>query len=186
MGGNFVGGGNMIGNRPGWDRHGWNNPGWGWGGGWAGNWHSHCINGRYGWYNGCWPGYWGSSWYAPLAWGAVGWGIGSLTSGWGYGSSYYNPYYAQPVADAAVPYDYSQPVVVNNYLPDAGGDGAPPPQAVAETPESQQAATLFDTGLRSSSRVTTAGVSNFDAALAASPGDAVVHEAARAHAVRPG
>ena len=109
--------------------------------------------------------------------GSGGLGLGSLTSGWGYGSSYYNPYYAQPVADAAVPYDYSQPVVVNNYLPDAGGDGALPPQAVAETPESQQAANLFDTGLAQFKSGDYRGrVSNFDAALAASPGDPVVHE----------
>ena len=177
VGGNFVGGGNAIGNRPGWDRGGWNNPGWGLGGGWAGNWHDHCINGRYGWYNGCWPGYWGSNWYRPLAWGAVGWGIGSLTSGWGYGTGYYNPYYVQPVAAATVPYDYSQPVVVNNYIAsDAEGQDAPQ-QAVAETPDSQQAADLFDQGLAQfKSGDYRKALANFDAALAKLPGDPVVHE----------
>src|SRR5690606_12393795 len=97
-------------NRPGWD-HGWNRPGWGWGG-WGNNWHNDCINPHYGWYNGRWISDGRSNWYAPLAWGAVGWGLGSITSGWGYVTSYYNPYYVQA---AAVPYDCSRPVVVNTY-----------------------------------------------------------------------
>src|SRR6185369_12990353 len=102
--------------------------------------HNHCINPHYGWYNGCWGGgYWGSNWYRPLAWGAVGWGLGSLTSGWGYSSAYYNPYYTSSVATTSVPYDYSQPVVVNNYVSsdaDAGGAAAP---TVQETPATEQA-----------------------------------------------
>jgi tetratricopeptide (TPR) repeat protein len=177
-GGNFVGGGNFNGNRPGWDHGNWNNPGWGWGGGgWAGNWHNNCINGHYGWYNGCWPGYWGSAWYRPLAWGAVGWGLGSWVSGWGYGTGYYNPYYATPVATATVPYDYSQPVVVNNYnAADVGADGAPV-QVAAETPASEQGLNLFDAGLAQFKAADYAGaLTNFDAALAKLPGDPVVHE----------
>ena len=160
IGGNHVniGGGNVIGNHPNWDRPNWNNPNWGWGGAgnWAGNWHDHCISDHHGWYNGCWGGgYWGSSWYAPLAWGAVGWGLSSLTSGWGYGSSYYNPYYVQPAVASTVAYDYSQPVVVNNYAPpdaDAGGTAQP---TFAETPATDQATQLFDDGTgRCSSRAT--------------------------------
>jgi tetratricopeptide (TPR) repeat protein len=178
-GNNLVGGGNVIGNRPGWDHGNWSNPGWGWGGGggWAGNWHNNCINGHHGWYNGCWGGYWGSNWYAPLAWGAVGWGLGSLTSGWGYGTGYYNPYYVQPVAAATVPYDYSQPIVVNNYVSSDGESGDATAQAVAQTPESEQALKLFDDGLAQfKSGDYRAALTNFDAALQKLPGDPVVHE----------
>jgi polyisoprenoid-binding protein YceI len=169
-----IGGGNVIGNRPGWDHGNWNNPGWGWGGGgWAGNWHDHCINPHYGWYNGCWGGYWGSNWYAPLAWGAVGWGLGALTSGWGYGTDYYNPYYTESAV--SVPYDYSQPVAVN-YV-DADAAAAAPADTPAPTPEAEQATQLFDAGLALFKSGDYRGaLSKFDAALAKLPGDPVVHE----------
>ncbi len=178
-----IGGGNnnniVINNRPNWDRPNWNNPGWGWGGGgsgWAGNWHDHSIHHHHGWYNGCWSGgYWGSNWYAPVAWVGVGWGLGSLTSGWGYGGSYYNPYYSEPVADA--PYDYSQPIVINNYVSsdaDAAGGTA---QVTQEAPESEEALKLFDDGLAQfkSGDYKTALV-RFDGALRKLPNDPVVHE----------
>jgi tetratricopeptide (TPR) repeat protein len=167
-----------VGNRPNWDNNNWNRPDWGWGGGgWAGHWHDNCIRPHYGWYNGCWNGYWGSNWYAPLAWGAVGWGLGSLTSGWGYGTSYYNPYYAEA---ASVPYDYSQPVVVNNYAPTdttATTDAsAAPPEPAPDSPEAQ-ATKLFDAGLAQFKSGDYRGaLANFDAALAKLPGDPVVHE----------
>jgi hypothetical protein len=173
-----IGGGNIVaGNRPGWDSGGWNNPGWGWGGGWAGNWHDHCINPHHGWYNGCWNGYWGSNWYAPLAWGAVGWGLGSLTSGWGYGTSYENPYYTDQVAVASAPYDYSQPVVVNNYVsPDADSAGGAA-TAVQQDPASEQATKLFDEGLAQFKTADyTGALAKFDSALQKLPGDPVVHE----------
>ncbi len=164
----------MIGNRPGWDNGNWNRPGWGWGGGWAGNWHNNCIRPHYGWYNGCWNGYWGSNWYAPLAWGAVGWGLGSWTSGWGYGAGYYNPYY---VAGASAPYDYSQPVVVNNYVnSDADTSGAAT-QATPESTASEQATRLFDEGLAQFKSGDYRGaLAKFDAALQKLPDDPVVHE----------
>ena len=176
-----FGGGNFVGNRPGWDHGGWNNLGWGWGGagGWAGNWHNNCIRPHYGWYNGCWHGgYWGSAWYRPLAWGAVGWGLGSWTSGWGYGSSYYNPYYTEPVATTSAPYDYSQPVVVNNYVSsDADGGDASAQAAPAEDAATQQATKLFDEGLvRFKAGQYGAALTRFDSALAKLPGDPVVHE----------
>lgn len=165
------------GNRPNWDRGNWNRPGWGWGGdGWAGNWHDHCIRPHYGWYNGCWTGYWGSNWYAPLAWGAVGWGLGALTSPWGYGTGYYNPYYAQPAA-ASVPYDYSQPVVVNNYAASDAEPGDATAEEAAETPENEQALKLFDDGLAQfKSGDYTAALTQFNAALQKLPDDPVVHE----------
>jgi tetratricopeptide (TPR) repeat protein len=194
--GNRPGSGNVIGNRPGWDHGGnWNNAGWGLGGGsWAGNWHGNCINPHHGWYNGCWNGgYWGSNWYRPLAWGAVGWGVGALTSGWGYGSGYYNPYYSEPVAAATTSYDYSQPVVVNNYAPSDADAGIPVadadagipaadaagPAAVAsqDTPEATEATRLFDEGLAQFKSGDYPGaLVKFNAALQSLPGDPVVHE----------
>ncbi len=177
-GGNHVniGSGNVIGNRPAWDSGGWNRSGWGIGGSWQDQWHNHCINPRYGWYNGCWHGYWGSGWYAPLAWAAVGWGLGSWTSGWGYGTAYYNPYYAAPAATVVAPYDYSQPVVVNNYISsdsDSGGGAPPAPPPTADS----QAAQIFDAGLAQFKAGDYRGaLASFDAALQKSPGDPVVHE----------
>ncbi len=147
-------------------------------GGWAGNWHNNCINPGYGWYNGCWNGgYWGSNWYSPLAWGAVGWGLSSLTSGWGYGSGYYNPYYSEPVATTTVPYDYSQPVVVENYVASAADSSAVPSTAIAAPSDSDQATKLFDEGLAQFKSGDYSGaLTRFDAALKKLPGDPVVHE----------
>ncbi len=166
------------GHRPGWDHPGWNNPNWGWGGGsWAGHWHNNCIRPHYGWYNGCWNNYWGSNWYAPLAWGAVGWGLGSWTSNWGYSSAYYNPYY---VAAPAVPYDYSQPVVVNNYVnnaADAAVAADPNAQPPAEDPAVQHATALFDEGLALFKKGDyRSALNKFDAALTQLPDDPVIHE----------
>ena len=81
----------------------------------------------------------------------MGWGLGAWTSSWGYGGSYYNPYYVQPVATAVVPYNYSQPVVVNNYMPAADVAVAGDPSAVAQVPADDPAVAAaqqsFDQGL---------------------------------------
>jgi tetratricopeptide (TPR) repeat protein len=107
----------------------------------------------------------------------VGWGLGSLTSGWGYGTSYYNPYYTQPVAAVAAPYDYSQPVVVNNYAAAEAAEGDAVTQVPPETPATEQATKLFDEGLAQFKAGDYRGaLANFDAALAKLPGDPVVHE----------
>ncbi len=173
-----IGSGNIVANRPNWDRPNWNRPDWGWGnGGWAGNWHDHCIDHHHHWYNGCWNGYWKSNWYAPLAWGAVGWGLGTWTSGWGYGTSYYNPYCVEPVAVAAAPYDYSQPIVVNNYIAadEATTDDTASPAPAS--PESEAGLKLFDSGLAQfKAGDYQAALQKLDAALAKLPGDPVVHE----------
>ena len=179
---NIGSGNNIIGNRPGWNRPGWdrpdwNRPDWGWGGGnWTGHWHDHCIDHHHRWYNGCWSGnYWGSNWYQPLAWGAVGWGLGTLTSGWGYGTAYHNPYYVAPVAAATAPYNYAQPVVVNNYVTaDAdGGDTA----AQDQPAPSGQALSTFDEGLAQfRSGDYQSALRTFDATLQRLPSDPVVHE----------
>ena len=161
---------NRYSNRPNWDVDpGFSRPGWGINGGdWHHRWHDHCINGRHDWYIGCWHGYWGSNWYAPVVWGTVGWGLG-------YGSSYYNPYYAEPVVAQAMPYDYSQPVVINNYVSsDAEGGEVSQPES---TPEQQQALSSFDDGLaKFKAGDYIAALSAFNSALKQLPGDAVVHE----------
>lgn len=189
-GGNNInignGSGNNIANRPNWDRPGWNQPGWGWGNNnnWQNNWHNNCINNHHNWYNGCWHGYWGSGWYSPVAWGAVGWGLGAMTTGWGFNTAYYNPYYAVPTtAVASMPYDYSQPVVVNNYVSSdasggAGGDGgtaqASPQQTNNEPSPGLQ---RFDEGLADfKASKYQASLDAFNEALKQIPGDPVIHE----------
>lgn len=170
-------GGNFATTRPAWD-HGYSRPGWGiGGGGWAGNWHNHCINGHHRWYNGCWNhGYWGSAWYRPAAWVAVGWGLGRWTSPWGYGVAYYNPYYVAPVAVASVPYNYSQPVVINNYV-DASATTGDASVVAAPVVESEQALSTFDQGLQQfKSGAYPQALKTFDAALKELPNDPVVHE----------
>lgn len=178
-GGDYIHiGDNTINNitRPGWglDRPG--GDGWSqhhdWNNNWHDHWHDHCINPHYhDWYHGCWHGNWGNYWYRPTGAFFVGWGIGS----WGYGSSYYNPYYADT---AAAPYDYSQPIVVNNYASSEGdeGDGSPPPVA-ADTADNQQAMMLFDDGMAAfKAGQYQQSLSKFDGALKLMPGDAVLHE----------
>ncbi|MBX3418439.1 MAG: tetratricopeptide repeat protein [Pirellulaceae bacterium] len=167
--------GNRYTNRPRWDVDpGFGRPAWGLGGNyWYDRWHHNCVHHHFGWYNGCWNGYWGSSWYAPVAWFSVGWGLNSLTNSWGV-QPYYNPYYAVPNVAQSVAYDYSQPIVVNNYIqPDEQGQ----PQEVKTTSVQQQAFETFDRGLE----LFKAGdyvqaLPRFSSALKDLPGDAVVHE----------
>ncbi len=185
-------GGWGYGPRPGWGYGGgyggWGYGGGGWGypggGGWCNAWNSGFVNPYYNnWYNGCWTGNWGfGSWWAPLAVGATTWGIASSLSNWGlgYGSlgyaggSYVNPYYASMPAAVveSVPYDYSQPIVVNSYAAPESTDGAPAqPQAAAP------ANSLVDDALanfRSGSYV--AALAGLDKAVKASPNDSVLHE----------
>jgi tetratricopeptide (TPR) repeat protein len=187
-GGNNIGNNVNIGNsvninrpvnRPNWDLDpGFSRPGWGINSNnWNSNWHNNCINNRHNWYNGCWQGYWGSSWYAPVAWGAAGWGLNSLTSGWGNNVAYFNPYYAVPVASQEMPYDYSQPVVINNYVSSDSESGGGDTQVTQENSKEQGALMAFDNGLgKFKSGDYRGALSDFDEALKMLPGDAVVHE----------
>jgi tetratricopeptide (TPR) repeat protein len=177
--GNGVG--NQFPNRPNWDVDpGFSRPSWGINGGnnWNNNWHNNCINNHHNWYNGCWHGYWGSSWYAPVVWGGIGWGLGSMTNSWGYNNaSYYNPYYAEPTIAQSIPYDYSEPVVVNNYI-SSNNDvaGSESQNDRSSTPQSQ-AFSSFDQGLdKFKAGQYVSALSDFNAALKELPGDAVVHE----------
>lgn len=177
--GNSVNIGNRPVNRPNWDLDpGYSRPGWGINSNdWHNNWHNNCINNRYNWYNGCWHGYWGSSWYAPVAWGAVGWGLNSWTSGWGNNVAYYNPYYAVPVVSQEMPYDYSQPVVINNYVSSDSASNGGDTQVTQQNSQERAALAAFDNGLDKFKSADYRGaLSDFDKALKMLPGDAVVHE----------
>jgi tetratricopeptide (TPR) repeat protein len=179
---NFINNNNniFVGNAPNWYRPGnnWNNPNWGWGNQnhWCDQWHDHCINQHWhGWYNGCWNGYWGYNWYRPVAWVATGWGLSSMTSGWGYGTGYYNPYYVASTT-TTVPYNYSQPVVVNNYISDVD-PATNQPVVAPETTAQTEAVALFNQALAQfkSGDYATA-LNSINAAMAKTPDDAVIHE----------
>ncbi|HEX5103592.1 MAG TPA: tetratricopeptide repeat protein [Pirellulaceae bacterium] len=171
--GNDVNIGNNLGN---WGIN--NRPGGDW---WSQNhnWHDHWNNGwihdHHDWYHGCWHGNWGVGWYAPFVWGTAAWGS------WGYGPTYYNPYYVE--STSAPPYDYSQPVVLNNYVTsDASGGAADATGGAAQaaqqdSPETQQALKLFDDGLAAfKSGGYAQALAKMDAALKLMPTDPVLHE----------
>jgi len=128
-----------------------NRPGWGW--------HPP----RHPWYHGPWNSHWGNNWwYRPPAF-FVGWGLGS----WAYTGPFFNPYYVQ----SSAPFDYSQPVVINNFVT---------AEASAEanaTAENQAGMKLFDSGMAAFQAGQFAeSLSKFDDALKLMPGDPVLHE----------
>ncbi len=182
---------------------GWGLPGYGYGfgggygggygygagyGGWANHWNSGYVNPHYGgWYNGCWGGNWGSNggWWAPFAVGAATWGLASTLGswGWGYGGGgYVNPYYsAVPAAMvASSPYDYSQPVVVNNYVTNDGDlTDASTVQGGTATSESAPSPSdaAFDAALSSFKQGDyAAALAGCDKAVKLAPNDSVIHE----------
>ncbi len=90
-------------------------------------------------------------------------------------TNYYNPYVVvqNNVAQPA-PYDYSQPVVVNNYVvADAQGDAAYREPTTAE----ERARQIFDEGLELFKKGNyVQALTRFNQTLKDLPGDAVVHE----------
>ena len=178
--------GNRYPNRPNWDVDpGFSRPSWGLGNGgnWNNNWHNNCIHNHHNWYNGCWQGYWGSSWYSPVVWGGIGWGLGSWTNSWGNNyASFYNPYYAQPMVAQSVPYDYSQPVVVNNYVEStstSSGEEAQVAQSNSAQANSAQEQTFsaFDQGLaKFEAGQYVSALTDFNKSINELKGDPVVHE----------
>lgn len=168
---------------------GWGLPGYGYGG-WANQWNSGYVNPHYGgWYNGCWGGNWGSNggWWAPFAAGAATWGLASSLGGWGWGygaGGYVNPYYsAVPAAVmAASPYDYSQPVVVNNYVTNDGDltDASTVEGATATsepTPAAAPSEAAFDAALAAFKQgAYAAALTGCDKAVKLAPDDPVIHE----------
>jgi hypothetical protein len=174
-------------NGGGWNGGGWNGGAWGypgWGGGYG--WNQGYVNPHYGsWYNGGWNNGWGGFW-GGFATGAATWGLASALTNWGlgYGSlgyaggAYVNPYYSAVPATvvAASPYDYSQPIVVNNYIPVDGGSTAGVATESAAPPSAPSDATV-DAALEKFKAGDYAGaLAGFDAALKASPNDSVIHE----------
>ena len=212
--GNNLSGGNSFNNfnvNGGGYGGGWGYPGGfgggygnGYGGGWANNWNSGFVNPAHnGWYSGCWNGNWGNGygggWWSPLAFGAATWGVSSLLGGWGlgYGSlgygggAYENPYYSSMPATvvASQPYDYSQPVVVNNYITNDGdlsnssdaqggaGGAAADDNGAAAVPVNNEANKAVDEALaKFKAGDYAAALAGFDRAVKLSPKDSVIHE----------
>jgi tetratricopeptide (TPR) repeat protein len=121
-----------------------------------------------------------------VVWGAAGWGLGAWTNSIWNTTAFANPYFVAPAVNTvqSVPYDYSQPVVVNNYITaDATSEGSDvnanststaDPTVTAQV---EQSFSEFDTGLEAFR----AGnyqdsLKAFDAALRKNPGDPVLHE----------
>lgn len=195
-------------NRPGygWNGGGWGLPGYGagWHGGgghggygnWGNQWYNRCVNPGYArWYHGCWNGNWNGyngGWWAPLVFGAATWGLASTCANWGLGYSclgygaggYVNPYYASIPATvvAASPYDYSQPIIVNNYVGkdgEAAGAGAVADESGTTAGEAAKpkADPVVDKALADfKNGEYDAAVAGLDRAVKASPKDSVLHE----------
>ena len=193
--GNNIGSGNVgnwIGNDFNFNFNNFNRPGWGYGGNWHNHWGDHWYNNHvhyhhHGWYHGCWSGHWGNNWYVPVAVGATYWGLTALTRTWGYGYyyGYVNPYYVAPTVVATAPaYDYSQPIVINNYI--ESGDqtvaadaqaAAPAAQAPAESTEEQAGYALVDQGRDAFKRRDYKSALNLaEQAVQKVPSDPVIHE----------
>lgn len=181
-------------NGGGWGYPGWNN---GWNGGhWCNNWNNGYVNPHYGgWYNSCWSGNWGGyggGWWAPFALGAATWGLASTVSNWGLGygwmgygaGGYVNPYYSSIPATvvASSPYDYSQPVVVNNYITNDGDltNSSDAQEGVggtsSATATSASDPTVDDALAKFKAGDYAAALAGFDKALKLAPNDSVIHE----------
>lgn len=208
--GNSISGGNSINNVNvngggwGYPGGGWGHGGWGYGGygGWGGGYGGY-VNPHYGgWYSGCWNGNWGGGygggWWAPFALGAATWGLASSIGGWGLGygalgyggGAYVNPYYSSMPAAvvASAPYDYGQPVVVNNYVTNdddltnstdsqGGSGGAATGTGGTAAPANDAANKAVDDALASfKSGDYPAALAGFDKAIRLSPKDTVLHE----------
>ncbi len=202
--GNWGGGYNNWGggyNNWGGGYNNWGYPGHGGGyGGWANNWNNGYVNPHYGnWYNSCWNGNWGGyngGWWAPFAAGAATWGVLSLASNWGLGygtvgygaGGYVNPYYASVPATvvASSPYDYSQPVVVSNYVTtdgdlsssndSQGATGGTSTATASPTVTTDVNAAVDDALATFKAGDYSGALGGFDKALKLSPNDSVIHE----------
>jgi tetratricopeptide (TPR) repeat protein len=114
----------------------------------------------------------------------VGWGLGAWSNNVWNTTAFVNPYYVAPVANVAatVPYDYSQPVVVNNYITadsnstgaDATATSTADPRVTAQV---EQNFSDFDAGLESFKNGSyQEALRSFDTALRKNGGDPVLHE----------
>jgi hypothetical protein len=115
----------------------------------------------------------------------VGWGLNSVLTGWGTSASFFNPYVVQPIVGQTVPFDFSQPVVVNNFIPsDSSGTAVGTVIGTDSVAQAQPANSDNQLGLDAFNR----GLEKFKAAsfqdalvelnlaLKKIPGDPIVHE----------
>lgn len=190
--GHKIGGGNWIGTDVNFNFNNFNNfnvnhrPGWGYGGGWHNHWGDHWYDHHvhyhhHGWYHGCWSGHWGNNWYVPVAFGATYWGLSALTRSWGYGYyyGYVNPYYTTTVVATVPAYDYSQPIVINNYIESGDQNVAPDAQAPApaESSDEQAGYRLLDQGRDAFNRGDYKNALRLaEQAVQKVPNDPVIHE----------
>ncbi|MFN9437024.1 MAG: tetratricopeptide repeat protein [Planctomycetota bacterium] len=113
----------------------------------------------------------------------MGWGLGSWSNTVWSNTAFVNPYYTAPVATvASAPYDYSQPVVVNNYITaDADSTGADATSTSTADPkvtaQVEQSFSDFDSGLAAFKNGNyQEALKSFDTALRQNGSDPVIHE----------
>lgn len=85
---------------------------------------------------------------------------------------------ATPAVASSVPYDYSQPIVVNNYIsPEASADSNSTAPTPVTTPSQQESFSRFDSGLEQFKAGNyPKALSDFTESLKLNGGDPVVHE----------
>jgi uncharacterized protein (TIGR03066 family) len=118
-------------------------------------WHHGCWDGNEGWFEHMWTDH-----TALMAWGTTMWGLNRLAYGFGYWG-YDNPYYSE---DYSYPVDYSQPLPEE--MPAEQPAGAPTPGMS----DFDAARAAFYSGDYAGALAST------DKALAALPGDPIIHE----------
>lgn len=102
------------------------------------HWHDHYHWHHNGWYHGYWPApgmRWNYLWDeypVAMAFGVTRWGLNALSYRYGF-SSYYNPYYTQPVyVDNQQIVSYDQPLVIDDSATASADPTAEQPQPVAD------------------------------------------------------
>ena len=183
-GGNQIGGGNWFGNNINININNNNNinrPGWGIAGpSWQNQWSQrHIHHHHHVWYHGCWSSHWGNRWYMPVALGATFWGLTALSQSWGFGyySGFVNPYLPTTVVAVAPAFDYSQPLVINNYFPAESSAAPASPPAAGESSDEQAGYKLLDRGRDAFQQGEYQTALNLaEQAIQKVPGDPVLHE----------
>jgi len=99
-----------------------------------------------------------------------------LTSDWGYGNAYYNPYYTAPLVVESAPYNYSQPVVVNNYISSESDSSGATAQVEQPVPSPSGLSSLDEGLVAFKAGNFSSSLSSFDSSLKELPSDPVVHE----------